>query len=145
MRQMQIGPVPEVGDVSSALDLEGFGEDRVEDHGEQPALAPVRRERNRHDIALYEHAGATFKLQARNEYGCVDSNEVSVATGIAAAIGYIKASNTGANDYFGVSVALSANGGTLAVGAYSEDSNATGIDGDQSNNAASDSGAIYVY
>jgi hypothetical protein len=56
---------------------------------------------------------------------------------------YLKASNTGAGDYFGTSVALS--GDTLAVGAYSEDSAARGVDGNQDDNAASDSGAVYVF
>ena len=55
---------------------------------------------------------------------------------------YLKASNTGVSDYFGTSVALS--GDTLAVGAHEEDSNATGVDGDQTNNSASSAGAAYV-
>ena len=42
---------------------------------------------------------------------------------------YIKASNTGSGDQFGYSLPLS--GDTLAVGAYQEDSSATGIDGDE--------------
>ena len=58
---------------------------------------------------------------------------------------YVKASNTEANDNFGISVALSADGNTLAVGAYGEDSNATGINGNQADNSASSSGAVYVY
>ncbi|HWO26070.1 MAG TPA: DUF4215 domain-containing protein [Kofleriaceae bacterium] len=58
---------------------------------------------------------------------------------------YVKASNTGAADLFGVSVALSADGSTLAVGAYGEDSAATGVNGDQSSNAAASSGAVYVF
>ena len=58
---------------------------------------------------------------------------------------YIKASNTQASDLFGSHVALSGDGDTLAVGARNEDSNATGINGDQTNNTASDSGAVYVY
>jgi trimeric autotransporter adhesin len=58
---------------------------------------------------------------------------------------YVKASNTGAGDYFGSSVALSADGSTLAVGAYNEDSSATGIGGDQADNSAGDSGAVYVF
>ena len=58
---------------------------------------------------------------------------------------YIKASNTDAGDYFGYSVSLSSDGNTLAVGAYGEDSDATGINGDQDNNNATDSGAVYVY
>jgi ketosteroid isomerase-like protein len=60
---------------------------------------------------------------------------------------YLKASNAGANDYFGISVAIS--GSTIVVGAYSEDSNQTTItnaDGTASaNNSAGDSGAVYVF
>jgi hypothetical protein len=56
---------------------------------------------------------------------------------------YIKASNTGAGDKFGLRVALS--GDTLLVGAQFEDSNATGVNGDQSDNSAEDSGAVYVF
>lgn len=58
---------------------------------------------------------------------------------------YIKATNTGANDQFGSSVALSADGSTLVVGATGEDSDATGVGGDQTNDLASGSGAAYVY
>jgi hypothetical protein len=58
---------------------------------------------------------------------------------------YIKASNTEANDRFGFAVALSADGNTLAVGAYGEDSGATGINGDQSNNSAHHAGAAYLF
>lgn len=56
---------------------------------------------------------------------------------------YLKASNTGRADAFGVSVALS--GDTVAVGAVQEGSNATGINGDQSNDSAYDSGAAYIF
>ena len=56
---------------------------------------------------------------------------------------YLKASNTGAFDNFGYSVALS--GDTLAVGASREDSNATGVNGNQANNSANGSGAVYLF
>ncbi len=56
---------------------------------------------------------------------------------------YIKASNTEATDNFGTAVAL--DGDTLAVSAPQEDSNAVGINGDQTNNAALQSGAVYVF
>ncbi len=56
---------------------------------------------------------------------------------------YVKASNTGPGDNFGVSVALS--GDTLAVGAPGEDSAAIGINGNQTSNAAGDGGAAYVF
>ncbi|GAB3515377.1 integrin [Photobacterium alginatilyticum] len=58
---------------------------------------------------------------------------------------YVKASNTEADDRFGSAVSLSADGATLAVGAEREDSSAVGIDGDQSDNSATDSGAVYVF
>ncbi|MBN1537194.1 MAG: FG-GAP repeat protein, partial [Anaerolineales bacterium] len=56
---------------------------------------------------------------------------------------YLKASNTGANDTFGESVAIS--GDTVVVGARNEDSSATGVDGDQTDNSASNAGAAYVF
>ncbi|HEY1012974.1 MAG TPA: FG-GAP repeat protein, partial [Herpetosiphonaceae bacterium] len=55
---------------------------------------------------------------------------------------YLKASNTEAHDVFGVSVAAA--GDTVVVGADSEDSSATGVNGNQTNNAASYAGAAYV-
>ncbi len=58
---------------------------------------------------------------------------------------YVKASNTGAGDQFGWSVALAGDGATLAVGARIEDSGAVGIDGDQLGNGVTNSGAVYVY
>ncbi|MFN0208078.1 MAG: FG-GAP repeat protein [Planctomycetota bacterium] len=56
---------------------------------------------------------------------------------------YLKASNTAADDGFGTVVSVSGN--TIIVGAEAEDSNATGVDGNQSSNAASNSGAAYVF
>jgi hypothetical protein len=56
---------------------------------------------------------------------------------------YVKASNPGANDFFGGSVALS--GDTLAVGALGESSDATGIDGIQASDAATNAGAVYAF
>jgi hypothetical protein len=73
-------------------------------------------------VYLYTRSGATWSQQA-----------------------YVKASNTGAIDNFGGSVALSTDGNTLAVGVRNEDSAATGIGGDQANNSATNSGAVYLY
>ncbi len=56
---------------------------------------------------------------------------------------YVKASNTDADDRFGSAVAVS--GDTLVVGAYFEDSSATGVNGNQADNIAADSGAAYVF
>jgi hypothetical protein len=58
---------------------------------------------------------------------------------------YVKASNTDEVDHFGISVGLSGDGNTLAVGAVSEDSNAVGIGGDQADNSMSGAGAVYLY
>ncbi|MBI2928237.1 MAG: FG-GAP repeat protein [Verrucomicrobia bacterium] len=52
---------------------------------------------------------------------------------------YLKASNTGTNDRFGWSVAVS--GDTVVVGAFEEDSKATGVNGNQRENTDADSGA----
>ncbi len=57
---------------------------------------------------------------------------------------YIKASNTGVFDQFGFSVSLSSDGNALAVGARSEDSSLTGVNGAQNNNST-DTGAVYVF
>jgi len=58
---------------------------------------------------------------------------------------YIKASNPGWGDYFGESLDLSDDGNTLAVGAYSEDSAATGINGNQADNSVHNAGAVYLF
>ena len=58
---------------------------------------------------------------------------------------YVKASNSEEGDVFGDSLALSRDGGTLAVGAPREDSGARNANGNQAINSTSDSGAVYVY
>ena len=64
---------------------------------------------------------------------------------------YLKASNTGEageagdGDQFGFSLALSDDGNTVAAGAIAEDSNATGINGNQADNSANSAGAVYVF
>ncbi|MEX0731784.1 MAG: cadherin-like beta sandwich domain-containing protein [Aquisalimonadaceae bacterium] len=86
-------------------------------------------------IAVTEAGGATtvtYTLDATRQLAASFAQQA-----------YAKASNTGANDQFGHSVALS--GDTLAVGAPSEGSDDTGIDGDQHNDDASGSGAVYVF
>jgi len=56
---------------------------------------------------------------------------------------YLKASNTETGDDFGRSVAIS--GDTIVIGADGEDSAARGVNGDQQNNDALESGAAYVF
>ena len=56
---------------------------------------------------------------------------------------YLKASNTDPQDFFGCSVSIS--GDTIVVGAYGEDSTATGVNGGQLSNGAYYAGAAYVF
>jgi hypothetical protein len=56
---------------------------------------------------------------------------------------YLKASNTGEGDFFGQAVAVSGN--VIVVGAPSERSNATGVNGDQTNDSKTGAGAAYVF
>ena len=70
-------------------------------------------------------------------------------------VAYIKASNAEAYDHFGCgggsqghtgnSVALSADGSTMAIGAPFESGGAAGINGNQSDNSTYASGAVYVF
>ncbi len=76
-----------------------------------------------------ERAGAAYVF-ARN--GTVWSQQA-----------YLKASNTAAGDVFGYSVAVS--GDTVVVGAISESSNATGVNGNQGDDSTMESGAVYVF
>ncbi len=97
--------------------------------------------------AINESSNATGINGDESNDGSSASGAVYVFTrsGIWTQEAYIKASNTGDNDRFGQSIALSNDGSTLAVGAINESSNATGINGDESNNSASGSGAVYVF
>ena len=58
---------------------------------------------------------------------------------------WVKGANTDAGDEFGSAVALSDNGRIMVVGAHGEDSAAKGMNGNQTDNSAADSGAAYVF
>ena len=58
---------------------------------------------------------------------------------------YIKGSNTEIFDEFGSSVSISADGSLLAVGAFYEDSAATGVEGDQNDNSMLEAGTVYLF
>jgi len=97
--------------------------------------------------AQFEDSSATG-VNAHNEAdnSSNDSGAVYVFTrtaGVWMQQAYIKASNTGAGDQFGVNVALV--GDTLAVGAYNEASNATGINGNETDDSRQQTGAVYVF
>lgn len=57
---------------------------------------------------------------------------------------YLKASNTDAGDFFGDS-GVAVSGDTIVVGAWGEASAATGVDGNEADNGAPQSGAAYVF
>ena len=108
-----------------------------------------------HSVAL---SGNTLAVGARYEKSSatdVDGNQYDNSAPFSGAVylffgagstwlqqAYLKASNTDERDQFGSSVALSGN--TLAVGARYEDSNATGVNGNQRDRSALLSGAVYV-
>jgi hypothetical protein len=58
---------------------------------------------------------------------------------------YVKASNANMYNLFGFSVALSADGNTLAAGSYEEAGAATGVNGSQAVDGAAFAGAVYVF
>ncbi len=99
--------------------------------------------------ALFAQPNTIILSESCSESACSSASvEVFTSTKIAemtSSIGYAKASNTDAGDYFGYSVSLSSDGNTLAVGAQYEESNATGIGGDEDDSSTSDAGAVYLY
>lgn len=97
-----------------------------------------------HPVTLYRRINASYILQSCNAAGCSDGSPLTV-TDLVSPIVYLKADNTGNFDSFGVSVSLSADGNTLAVGAISESSNAQTINGAGNNDLANNSGAVYVF
>jgi trimeric autotransporter adhesin len=58
---------------------------------------------------------------------------------------FLKASNTGVNDWFGARVALSGDGTVAAVGAPFEDAAGTGTTARQDDNSATEAGAVYLF
>ncbi|WP_150912833.1 integrin [Marinobacter halotolerans] len=97
------------------------------------------------EVPLHTRINAQYKLRACSINSCTDSDPVSVSGNLAEGIGYFKASNAEEFDFFGAAVSLSANGNTLAVGADREDSSATGVNGDESDNSVTQAGAVYIF
>src|SRR5690606_35208174 len=96
-------------------------------------------------VHLHDWVDSLYLVEACNATGCESSSPISTSSAMLAAIGFIKASNTDAYDWFGWSLALSADGSTLAVGAPAENSKATGVNGDQADNTSPSSVAVYVF
>lgn len=98
--------------------------------------------------APFEDSNATGVNSGIDNKAAKDSGAVYIFTnknGSWQQEAFIKASHTGSKDFFGRSLSLSEDGKTLAIGADGEDSNAQTIDGDQTNNAAPNSGAVYIF
>lgn len=95
-------------------------------------------------IHRFDWLGAEYYLEACTTSDCSDTPPISVYSAMRRAIGYFKAGNTDTQDNFGT-VALSADGKTLAIGAPGEDSDADTVNGDDGDNIASGSGATYIY
>jgi len=93
--------------------------------------------------------GNTMVVGAPGENGSAGAIHVfSNATGAWKSQGSVNAPNNEADDRFGSAIAISANGNTMVVGAYGEDSSANGVNDatvGQTNNGALDAGAVYVF
>jgi hypothetical protein len=94
--------------------------------GESSAATGVDGNQNDNSVAL---AGAAYVFKRNAESWSQQA--------------YLKASNTGLFGLFGVSLAIS--GETIVVGATGEGSESTGVNGNQNNNNAGNSGAAYVF
>jgi hypothetical protein len=94
----------------------------VEQTNQMAGLGDQKADLSTGAVAIFVRSGTTWSQQA-----------------------YIKASNTGQEDWFGVRVALSGDGNTLVAAAPNEDSDAKGINGTQTNDAATEAGAVYVF
>jgi len=92
---------------------------------------------------------ATYLLEAHDDNGkLTESLPISITSLMVSNIGYFKASNTDAGDFFGHSISLSSDGSTMAIGAKYEDSNARSISNDgsgESDNSSESSGAVYIF
>lgn len=98
-----------------------------------------------HLIPLHLRANAEYILQTCTAFHCSNSAPLALSGNFVNMIGYFKASNANGGDEFGSSIAISQDGTTLAIGAFYEDSDATGINGDESNNDNTRAGAVYIF
>ncbi len=96
-------------------------------------------------VPLHFRSSASYRILACNDGGCTESAPVDVVGSLASAVGYFKASNSKAGFYFGESIALSADGNVMVVGAPKEDGASTGVNGDADDLSAANAGAAYVF
>jgi FG-GAP repeat len=93
---------------------------------------------------LHAKLNARYSVQACNDIGC-SAPTAEIAPDLTRMIGYFKASNARTDSRFGVAVALSADGNTMAVGAPNENSGARTINGNQADTSANTAGAVYIF
>ncbi|MDB2448964.1 FG-GAP repeat protein, partial [bacterium] len=103
------------------------------------------------EVPLYARNNSKYLLQTCYQQGatqrCFDGQFLpiknnSAVNNLVGAIGYVKASNTDADDYFGNAVSLNQAGTVMAVGAKYESSQS----GDTpANDSLSRAGAVYIY
>ena len=98
-----------------------------------------------HRVGLHQRVNARYMVEACNSGGCTLSAQQLIEGNLVEAIGYLKASSPGNRDAFGSVVSISGDGNTLAVSARLEDSAATGVNGNQDDDSAENSGAVYVF
>ena len=92
----------------------------------------------------YSNATGVNGNQSDDSFGAAGAAYVFVRSGTSwSQQAYLKASNTGERDTFGQAVAVYGN--VIVVGAPSEQSNATGVNGDQTNDSSTGAGAAYVF
>ncbi len=101
-------------------------------------------------IAVHQHDwhNAQYLVSACLNADCSehqDSDPQLTRTAMLDTIGFIKAESNEAGDWFGRSLALSADGQTLVVGAAREASQAQGVNGDATDNSVFGAGAVYVF
>lgn len=113
----------------------------------QPLGEQIRRTRVAIPIAVHQQRWLTTRyiVMACNLAGCTRSDPVYPRDLMLDAIGYFKASNTDSGDHFGGSIAMSADGSTMAVGAEGESSGSSGINAGQYDDSAPNAGAVYVF
>ena len=118
--------------------------------GFSQAGEPVTQTQTSDTIAVHDHdwLEARYLVEACFDPDCTeseDSEQLLTQSVMLDSIGFFKASNTDASDWFGWDLALSADGSTLAVSALREASQARGVDGDQADNSVFGAGAVYVF
>ncbi len=82
-----------------------------------------------------------YLLEACNSYDCSSSKELFIGDQIQPIIGRVESPTPDLSDYFGIVVALSADGSTLAVSAPGED----GKGEEPADNSLREAGAVYIF